>query len=334
MSVEIAGSDFSDIISSIGGVEKAHDQNVVNQMKLTTPKGHIDFKEENLRSHLFILETDYLMQEDVEIFGKGDADLLEIQFNLSDKDIFYQSKSKAEHLTPARSGNISFLSREENQANILFQKNTHYKTFDIHLPLSILDQYAGESKMLDRFLSQIHQGISSKLTTNTIGISPAIYNSIQDIKACTYEGLTRRIYIEAKAYELIALLYEDTRRQQAPQNLSSDDRENIYLAASIIRDNLEEPFTIPQLARLAGTNQTKLKAGFQAVFGNTVFGYLQDIRMHEAKRYLLDTQLSIQEIGIRLGYQNTSNFSNAFKRIVGCSPMKLREKREKRYYSK
>lgn len=200
---------------------------------------------------------------------------------------------------------------------IFFFKDISYHTFDIHLPLSLLDQYAGESKILDRFLSKIHRGISSKLTPNTIGISPAIYNSIQDIKACTYEGLTRKIYLESKAYELIALLYEDTKKQYSPQKLSPYDEESIHLAASIIRESLEEPLTIPQLARLAGINQTKLKSGFKVVFGNTVFGYLQDIRMHQAKRYLLDTQFSVQEIGIRLGYQNTSNFSNAFKKHWG-----------------
>ncbi|MGO3161897.1 helix-turn-helix transcriptional regulator [Sphingobacterium sp. JB170] len=330
MGIEIAGSDFSDMISSIGGSDKMLNKNDVNRIRLTTPKGRVSFKEEILRGNLSILESNYFMKEDLEIFGKGDADLLEIQFNLSDKGIFYQDKSSKDHITPAMSGNIAYLSSEENQANIHFQKETSYHTFDIHLPLSLLDQYVGESKKLDGFLSQIHNGISSKLTTDTIGISPAIFNSIQDIQTCTYEGLTRRIYLESKAYELIALLYEDSQRQHVPQNLSADDRESIHLAASIIRGNLEEPFTIPQLARQAGINQTKLKAGFKMVFGNTVFGYLQDIRMHQAKRYLLDTKLSIQEIGIRLGYQNTANFSNAFKKILGYSPMKLREKSNNR----
>jgi len=323
MALEVSGSDFNEIISAIDGLPEREN---ARQIILKTPKGCIQFREEMLQSDLYVLEAHYKMQDDVLLFGKGENDLLELQFNLSDRDIFYKGKSNTEQAAPARSGNITFLSAEENMANIFWRKNIHYHTFDIHLPLSMLDHYAGKSKMMDEFLSKIHRKESGKLSANTISIHPAIYNTIQDIRNCTYEGLTRHIYLESKAYELIALLYEHAQGNRETMCLSPDDQERIRFAASVIRDHLDSPLTIPQLARLAGINRTKLKNGFKMVFGTTVFGYLQDIRMHQAKRYLLDTSLSIQEISILLGYQSTSNFSAAFKKTLGFSPMKLREK--------
>ncbi|MGC4233078.1 MAG: AraC family transcriptional regulator [Niabella sp.] len=325
MGYEIMAADFSDFISSEDEINTSATGENTNHIKLHTPKGNIHYKEEILQGPISILEGHYHMQDDVTISGRGDAALLEIQFNLSDNTIAYQGKSGTEHVTPARSGNIVFLSAEENEARIFFRKDVSYNTFDIHLPVSLLNQYAGESRLMDNFITQIGRDTSSMLTQNTISISPAIYNTIQDIKTCAYDGLTRKIYMESKTYELIALIYENVKNQKSGTELSAADQDRIHLAASIIRDNLATPCTIIELAHKVGVNQTKLKTGFKSLFGKTVFDYLQDIRMHQAKRYLLDTQLSVQEIGLLLGYQNTSNFSMAFKKIHGFSPMKLRK---------
>lgn len=326
MAYRILGSDFGDFVTSNEEIYTSSQGENFNQIKLITPKGNINYFTQTLHEQLSIQEAHYHLQDDVHINGKGDQALLEIQFNLSDKGIFYKDKSQKGHLTPARSGNIMFLSAEENQADILFRKDVQYNTFDIHLPLNTLNRYAGESKLMDSFISQIHKDISGIFSNNKIGISPAIYNVLQEIKTCTYEGLTRKIYLESKAYELIALLYESVEKPKQDLELSASDQERLHEAASIIRNNLENPFTIIELSQKVGINQTKLKTGFKALFGNTVFGYLQDIRMHQAKRYLLDTQMSVQEISLLVGYQSTSNFSIAFKKTHGYSPTKLREK--------
>ncbi|GAA4798069.1 hypothetical protein GCM10023231_28400 [Olivibacter ginsenosidimutans] len=324
MAYRILDADFSDFISSDGEMESSASDEAIHRVKLATPKGNIHYTEHILKEDLSLLDVNYAMRDDVTIFGKGNTALLEIQFNLSDKAIYYQDKFKLEHVTPARSGNIVFLAEEENEANILFQKDITYHTFDIHLPVSLLDRYAGESELIDQFLTNIHHDVSSALTQHVIGINPPIYQVIQEMKNCIYEGLTRRIYLESKAYELIALLYENAAYPKNQSALSKADQEKIHWAASIIQNNLEKPFTIMELSRMVGINQTKLKIGFKTVFNNTVFGYLQDIRMHQAKKYLLDTQLSIQEISMLLGYQNMSNFSIAFKKTHGYSPIRLR----------
>ncbi len=314
MSYEISGTDLSDFIGR---------DDIINIEKNGC---NFSYKTQPVNENLYIIEGYYQLQNDLAISGRGDSDLLEVQFNLSEKSIFYHDRSKKEHTTPALSGNIAFLAAEDNEAKIFFQKQSSYHTFDIHLPLSLLDDYEGESKVIDNFLEKIHKGISTNFIPKNLRITPAIYNSIQDIKMCTYEGLTRKIYLKSKAYEIIALLYESSENQKENFTLSSTDQKRIHDAAEIIRHNISSPLTIIELAHQLGINQTKLKTGFKALFGNTVFGYLQDIRMHQAKRYLLDTQMSVQEIGMLMGYQNTSNFSTAFKRVHGYTPMKLRKK--------
>lgn len=325
MAYRFLGADFSDFITTSDEIGISFVGQEVSQIKMSTPKCNIYYKTEDIQEDLFIVESLYQMQDDVSINGKGESALLEIQFNLSEKDIFYKDKFDNDHLAPARSGNIMFLSEEDNEADILFQKNVRYGTFDIHLPLTALNHFWGESKLMDSFIKQINENISGPLFQNTNIINSRIYSVIQEIKSCVFEGLSRKIYLQSKTFELIALLYEGTEKRQGFE-LSNKDKERLHEAASIIRDNIETPYSIIELAHKVGINQTKLKTGFKSLFGNTVFGYLQDIRMDQAKRYLLDTQLSVHEIGVRVGYQNTSNFSTAFKNTHGYTPSKLREK--------
>ncbi|ANI90549.1 hypothetical protein A9P82_01710 [Arachidicoccus ginsenosidimutans] len=324
MQYVMTGDDFNHFVS-VAGKQNADNNSDINSMKVITPKGDAHFRKQTLDSNLFILEADYLMNGDVTILGKGTSPLLEIQCNLSAMPIVYHDDANVEHTVATMSSNIAFLPAEQNEAKIHLSENVNYNTFDIHLPLSMLDGYAGESGIMDNFLAKIHKNISGKLSPSDIGISADIFNVIQDIKSCTYEGLVRRIYFESKTYELIALLYNNAENKKEDYMLNAVDKDKIHWAASLIKANLDRPCTIIELAHQVGINQTKLKAGFKILFDNTVFGYMQDLRMHQAKKYLMDTNMSIQEIGMNLGYQNTSNFSIAFKKTHGISPMKARE---------
>ena len=75
-----------------------------------------------------------------------------------------------------------------------------------------------------------------------------------------------------------------------------------------MQSNWDMPWSIATLARKAGINQQKLKPGFPALFGMTVFEFLVDIRMREAKRMLQDEKLYVGEVAERLGYKHPPSF--------------------------
>lgn len=323
MNYIINDSDFEDfMIPATFEESSVTEQN--KSIKIATPKGTINYTEHDLAEELKILQGDYSLQDNVMICGKGATDLLEIQFNLSANDIFYYNKPTIERVTPKMTGNISYLAQEENKAAILFKKDISYTTFDIHLPCSFFNKFAGESKCLDCFLCQIEHKRSCCLFETGLCVNAQLYNTICKIKQCPYKGLSKKIYLESKIYELIALLVESADNKSPDHRLTKTDIDNIHFAASLIRNNLKSPFTIQQLAKEVGMNQTKLKNGFKAIIGNTIFGYLQEIRMSQAEEYLLHSDLPIQEIAYLSGYQNVSNFSAAFKHIHGYSPNQLR----------
>ncbi|MFL9831533.1 AraC family transcriptional regulator [Flavobacterium sp. ST-87] len=329
MAFKIDSNDFADFLETGQELEIVHSEIKIEgekDMKFVTPKGDILFHEHAINDDLSVLEGNYQLHDDVSISGRGETALLEMHFNLSEQQIGCVSPTSVTGFAGSMSGNITYLAVEENHAKMDFKKDIIYNTFDIHLPVNVLAKYEGESKIMDNFLNNIQKNISTTLAKNEIKVGAKIYSVIQDIKNCFYKGLTRKIYIESKIYELIALSHYSLDDEKEYTNFSADDVEKIKFAAQLIRDNINNPDTIVGLARKVGVNQTKLKEGFKAVFGDTVFGYLQEIRMNKAKHYLVDTSLSIQEISHLSGYQNVSNFSIAFKRIFGYPPTKLRTK--------
>ena len=69
-------------------------------------------------------------------------------------------------------------------------------------------------------------------------------------------------------------------------------------------------------------NIKKLKEGFKQIYGETVYGYLLDHKMNEARRMLNAKQHNINEISLRLGYSTSSHFISAFKKKFGTTPKK------------
>jgi AraC-like DNA-binding protein len=56
------------------------------------------------------------------------------------------------------------------------------------------------------------------------------------------------------------------------------------------------------------------------MYGTSIFDFVQQQRVHKAKQILKSNKLSIQQLAHELGYSNTSNFTNAFKKMTGKAP--------------
>lgn len=78
------------------------------------------------------------------------------------------------------------------------------------------------------------------------------------------------------------------------------------------------------LAESVGTNTRRLNDAFRTCTGKTVFEYLREERMHEAKRLLLNTEMDVQDIAQELGFSTGANFATAFKERFGYSPTQYR----------
>jgi AraC-like DNA-binding protein len=141
---------------------------------------------------------------------------------------------------------------------------------------------------------------------------------------CPYQGLTKRLFLESKAVELIALQLEQSvfgnNGARISQALRPADIERIHEAKDLIVHNMQKPPSLLELARQVGLNDFKLKKGFRQVFGKTVFGYLHEHRMEQSRQLLEEGKMNVKEVSYVIGYMNSHSFSDAFKKQFGVRP--------------
>lgn len=85
----------------------------------------------------------------------------------------------------------------------------------------------------------------------------------------------------------------------------------------------------PELAGLAnavGTNTRRLNLAFRRCVGVTVFDFLREERMKEARRLLTETSLDVQDIASAVGFASAANFATAFRERFGMPPSGFRER--------
>lgn len=99
-------------------------------------------------------------------------------------------------------------------------------------------------------------------------------------------------------------------------------------ARKLLRERLDHTPELVALAQALGTNARRLNQAFRRCAGTTVFEFLREERMREARRLLCETGLDIQAISQAVGFGNRGNFSTAFRERFGMAPTSLRQERE------
>jgi AraC-like DNA-binding protein len=182
-----------------------------------------------------------------------------------------------------------------------------------------------DSRFLDRF--QKYSAVESARYEFIAGMTGTMQGVIADIQQTPFAGKLLEVWLESKAVELFLLQVKqlDRERPAARPALSPADLERLYFIREEMELHWDMPWSIATLARKAGINQQKLKTGFLALFGTTVFGHLIDLRMREAKRMLEDEKLYVSEVADRLGYKHPHHFTAAFRKKFNVLPGALRK---------
>ncbi|MEU4670219.1 AraC family transcriptional regulator [Amycolatopsis sp. NPDC023774] len=91
-------------------------------------------------------------------------------------------------------------------------------------------------------------------------------------------------------------------------------------ATRALHADLARPWTVEALAREAGLSRSAFAAAFRAVVGETPLSYLTSWRLHQAKRLLRETDLSVAQIAARVGYESNAALTRVFSRREGTTP--------------
>ncbi|MCW3090666.1 MAG: hypothetical protein JWP81_1735 [Ferruginibacter sp.] len=118
------------------------------------------------------------------------------------------------------------------------------------------------------------------------------------------------------------LLHRDI--SELPEKINENDFTTLQKIEAILTLNYNENFPgIEKLSRISLMSESKLKKLFKQSYGMGLYEYYQKNRMHRAKEHIKSGKYSISEVGVKLGYQNLSNFSTAFRKEFNCLPSEL-----------
>jgi PAS domain S-box-containing protein len=91
-----------------------------------------------------------------------------------------------------------------------------------------------------------------------------------------------------------------------------------------VQSGYSERLTVDELAELAGVSVSTLERTFRKLFSVSPTGYLTRVRLHAAKRALLETDESINSIALDCGFYDQSHFTKKFRAAFGQTPSKYR----------
>lgn len=92
------------------------------------------------------------------------------------------------------------------------------------------------------------------------------------------------------------------------------------------KNNYMEPLSLNLVSEFLGLNKCYFCNLFKKETGKTYSQYVNEVRVEKSKRLLHHTNLSILEIALSLGYNNQNYYNMVFKRLIGTTPLKYRNR--------
>lgn len=91
-----------------------------------------------------------------------------------------------------------------------------------------------------------------------------------------------------------------------------------------MHERIEQPWTVGELAAVAGMSRSAFALRFKEVVGETPLDYLTRWRVYRAAVLLKEGDRKLTEIANAVGYDSDGSFNKTFKRIVGVTPGEYR----------
>ena len=156
----------------------------------------------------------------------------------------------------------------------------------------------------------------------------------QFVRELESPGMGSGLMVELLLQQIMLLLLRALKSRSDNQGASSepgDDLQNTRFnkIEDFFHSHYAEAVTEDDLARKLAVSRRQTSRILRQYCGKSFQEKLEDIRMHYALRYLVQTELPVEAIALRVGYRSATGFFAAFKRRHSMTPTEYRQK-EKR----
>ncbi|MBS4207842.1 helix-turn-helix domain-containing protein [Bacillus sp. FJAT-50079] len=230
---------------------------------------------------------------------------------------------------------------------IFFESLERAQAFHIYFPKQIENELfdaikLGEIEQVDNLLDQLLDAIFEKDLNHlqyqislvrflndlielmqTLGIdvleledNKSMFEAIYELKSLSE---VRNWFADMIIYPLMTKI--EKRSESQYKNIS----DNII---HIIQEEFETDLTLESIAARLHYNPNYLSSIFRKEMNISFSEYLSMYRLNMAKKWLLETDMSVKEISEKLNYKNPQNFIRSFRKSEGTTPGKYRESKK------
>lgn len=147
-----------------------------------------------------------------------------------------------------------------------------------------------------------------------------IFNCFKDKNNC-YE-----LEIKSLLFHLFFLLHKNRLVKNISKShaLSVNATSKIKNILQYITDNYSSQITISNVAEISGFSEYHLMKFFKKHIGMTCVEYINTYRLGKATELLLDTDMSIMDVSLEVGFNSVSYFNKLFKSKFNITPKEFR----------
>ena len=117
---------------------------------------------------------------------------------------------------------------------------------------------------------------------------------------------------------------EDGANSPCREDTIASHRRAVERVITSARERLCEPISLRDMSRVAYISEFHFNRVFHQITGLPPAKFITAMRLNEAKRLLLNTNLSITDISFDVGYTSLSTFNRRFTQRVGLGPREFR----------
>ena len=212
-----------------------------------------------------------------------------------------------------------------HKTSTIDQNNPEHERILIQFDQSLFSSLAAEMKIAELFnIFKKKENVLSLNPEQQLWLEEELFNlTAEHKKENTAENL---LYIKIMIVELLIFIKRISLKSAA-QNLDypNQKHKNISEIAAYINQNFKKSLSLSQLAAKFNYSSAYLSRAFKEVTGFNFVEYKNNVRIKEASKLLLQSDLSVTEIATEVGYNNITHFGRIFKEFTELSPLEYRK---------
>lgn len=224
-------------------------------------------------------------------------------------------------------GDMKLDLRRQHTGEFIFS-SCHYHGLTVAIDLDIIGQSLSEE------VKDFPVAPEETITRFSLGAYPRVLHGMKEADHIFGElyrvpEKTRIPYFKVKILELLLYLNAMTVPEDENEQpyFYRTQAEKVRAIRQFLIAHISENYTQEELSRRFDIPMTAMKTCFRSVYGEAIGAWLTGYRMNRAAELLRESELSIEEIGSRVGYDNAGKFTVAFKKTMKLTPSEYRRER-------